>query len=348
MSGKRGSPAALTPLTVTCLSGGRMKPDWHPNELALYSTLSQDERALLANKTGATRLGFALLLKLFQRDGRFPERREEIAGNIVTYLAQQVGVSPDVYLAVDWSERTQRQQRAQIREYCGFRVFGAQDEGEFVAWLSARVTTPNSEAETLKLAAYSHLRAQHIEPPRPERLRRLLREAVRQREHQLIAATAAQLSAPVCAALDALIRTSTPDEDDSSMEQASLFPIRSELATLKEDAGPVKVETVLEEIEKLKQLRSIGLPEDLFRDVPAKLVTHYRQRAAGEKPRDLRRHPPDIRYTLLAALCWQRQRQITDTLVELLIQIAHRIGVRAEEKLDVMLRQYAKKVVGKT
>jgi hypothetical protein len=140
-----------------------MKPDCHPNELALYWTLSQDERALLANKTGATRLGFALLLKLFQRDGRFPERRKASAENIVTYLAQQVGVSPDLYLAVDWSERTQRQQRAQIREHCGFRVFGTQDEAEFVTWLSARVTTPNPEAETLKLAAYGHLRAQHLE-----------------------------------------------------------------------------------------------------------------------------------------------------------------------------------------
>lgn len=152
----------------------------------------------------------------------------------------------------------------------------------------------------------------------------------------------------MCAALDALIQTSTSDADDSSMEQASLFPVRSELTTLKEDAGAVKVETVLEEIEKLKQLRSLGLPEDLFGDVPAKLVTHYRQRAAGEKPRDLRRHPPEIRYTLLAALCWQRQREITDTLVELLLHIAHRIGVRAEAKVDIVLMQYAKKVVGKT
>jgi len=123
----------------------------------------------------------------------------------------------------------------------------------------------------------------------------LLHDAVRQRENLLIADTVAQLSAPVCAALDALIQTSTPDQDNSSVEQASLFPVRSELATLKEDAGALKVETVLEEIEKLKHLRGLGLPEDLFRDVPAKLVTHERQRAAGEKPRDLRRHPPDIR-----------------------------------------------------
>ena len=82
--------------------------------------------------------------------------------------------------------------------------------------------------------------------------------------------------------------------------------------------------------------------------MPATLVTPYRQRAASEPPRELRRHPPEMRYTLLAALCWQRQREITDTLVELLMHIAHRVGVRAEEKVDGELMTYAKKVIGKT
>jgi hypothetical protein len=109
----------------------------------------------------------------------------------------------------------------------------------------------------------------------------------------------------------------------------------------------MSVETVLDEIAKLKQLRALGLPEALFRDVPGKLVTHYRQRAASEKPRELRRHSPRMRYTLLAALCWQRQREITDNLVELLIHIAHRVGVRAQEKVDVELAKYAKKIIGK-
>ena len=54
-----------------------------------------------------------------------------------------------------------------------------------------------------------------------------------------------------------------------------------------------------------------------------------------------------MRYTLLAALCWQRQQEITDNLVELLIHIAHRVGVRAEEKVDIELLKYAKKVIGK-
>jgi hypothetical protein len=51
-----------------------------------------------------------------------------------------------------------------------------------------------------------------------------------------------------------------------------------------------------------------------------------------------------MRYTLLASLCWQRQREITDNLVELLIHIARRVGVRAErvfEKSASTLRERA-------
>lgn len=136
-------------------------------------------------------------------------------------------------------------------------------------------------------------------------------------------------------------------ESDGDAEQATLFPIRSDLAVIKEGAGALKVETVLDEIVKLKQLRALGLPGGLFRDVPGKLVTDYRQRAGSEWPRELRRHPPQVRYTLLAALCWQREWEITDDLVELLIHIAHHVGVRAEEKVNAELMKYVKRVIGK-
>jgi hypothetical protein len=63
----------------------------------------------------------------------------------------------------------------------------------------------------------------------------------------------------------------------------------------------VSVETVLDEIAKLEELRALGLSEALFRDVLGKLVTHYWQRAASEKPHELRRHSPRI-----ATPCWPR------------------------------------------
>ena len=58
-----------------------MKQDWHPDELAHHWTLSDGERELLANKAGATRLGFTVLLKQFE--GRFPDRRKDVIGKVV-------------------------------------------------------------------------------------------------------------------------------------------------------------------------------------------------------------------------------------------------------------------------
>lgn len=49
------------------------------DELVEHFTLLPDESALLRNKFGATRLGFALLLKYFIRAGRFPSGRGSAA-----------------------------------------------------------------------------------------------------------------------------------------------------------------------------------------------------------------------------------------------------------------------------
>ena len=134
-----------------------------------------------------------------------------------------------------------------------------------------------------ELAAYDHLRSQRIAPPAPERLRRLLGMTVRQREERFVKETLTQLSSQTRAALDALVKMQMP-ENDGDAEQGTLFPIRSDLAVIKQGAGALRIEIVLDEIAKLEQLRAIGLPEDLFGDVRAKLVTQYRQRAGTEWP----------------------------------------------------------------
>lgn len=55
-----------------------MRREWEPEELIACWTLIQSDRVLLANKAGATRLGFALLLKFFELEARFPRDAGEI------------------------------------------------------------------------------------------------------------------------------------------------------------------------------------------------------------------------------------------------------------------------------
>jgi uncharacterized protein DUF4158 len=54
-----------------------MKRQWENEELIEHWMLSAWELAQLGNKTGATRLGFAVLLKFFQREARFPAFKNE-------------------------------------------------------------------------------------------------------------------------------------------------------------------------------------------------------------------------------------------------------------------------------
>src|SRR5256886_15809637 len=100
-----------------------MKRQWANEELVEHWSLDVEDRALLGNKTGATRLGFAVLLKFFQQEGCFPQHKNEVPGVVITFLATQVKVAPEAYLQYDWQGRTIEYHRAQIgRASCRERV----------------------------------------------------------------------------------------------------------------------------------------------------------------------------------------------------------------------------------
>ncbi|GAB7035535.1 hypothetical protein AB0G35_26015 [Streptomyces sp. NPDC021749] len=50
-----------------------MRQDWEPEDLIEVWTLLEDDMKRVRNKSGATRLGFALLPKFFEAEARFPE-----------------------------------------------------------------------------------------------------------------------------------------------------------------------------------------------------------------------------------------------------------------------------------
>src|SRR5215470_14474233 len=77
-----------------------MKRAWTAEELLEHFTLLPDELAAVGNKSGTTRLGFAVLLKCLQYDGRFPRSRQEVAPEVVRFLAAQVGVDAALFAKV--------------------------------------------------------------------------------------------------------------------------------------------------------------------------------------------------------------------------------------------------------
>ena len=76
---------------------------------------------------------------------------------------------------------------------------------------------------------------------------------------------------------------------------------RAPLLALRAGAGHASLQSVGEEADKLACIRALALPADLFGDLPSKVLLAYRRRVVAEELHELRRHPPAIRLTLLAA-----------------------------------------------
>ena len=98
-----------------------MKRQWDIEELIEHFTLVKDDLDTLVNKTGPTRLGYALLLKCFQYEGRFPPAKYDIPKAVVDYVARQLKLDPTLYAQYEWEGRTIKGHRTQIREQLEFR-----------------------------------------------------------------------------------------------------------------------------------------------------------------------------------------------------------------------------------
>jgi len=326
-----------------------MKRHWETEELVEQWTLMPPEVELLANKTGATRLGFAALLKFFQREMRFPQSAAEVPLGVVDYLAKQVKVRPDQFQAYEWRGRTIEYHRAQIRALHGIRSSSVEDAKALSQWLQDHVLQQEGNHEHLKVAVYQRCRELKIEPPTPERIERLVRSALRSHEEAFITETLSRLSPEQQTSLDALLHPAPIEpEKQSDCGEGTTESQRTIWQTLKSSPGRASTETMFAEIAKLEKLRSLNLPPALFATAPRKILQGYKQRAAVEEPYELRRHGAALRYTLFSAFCYLRSQEISDTLVDVLLEIVHRIGARAERKVEKELLEDLRKVTGKT
>lgn len=92
-----------------------------------------DELEFVAGKRGATRLGFALLLKHYTQHGRFPRGRAEFPDEAVAFVARQMRVLAAEFDSCQWTGSTIGYHGSRIREHLGFRVCSVQDVEKLTA-----------------------------------------------------------------------------------------------------------------------------------------------------------------------------------------------------------------------
>ena len=265
-----------------------MKRQWENEDLIEHWMLSTWDLGQLSNKTGATRLGFAILLKFFQHAGRFPTFKNDIPGTVISFVATQVGVTPEAYLQYDWQGRTIKDHRAEIRRLLDFRESTVADAEQMQQWLIAEVLPQEHQDDRLREEAYAWFRHMHLEAPTSDRLTRLIRSAAHSFEQQFYDTTLASLPMETQTALEALLLTEiailqeSRDESQIREGQESIVqvatqeiedePTMSPLHLIRQDPGRIGLATMLEEMAKLRRIRELKLPENFFPGVARKVL----------------------------------------------------------------------------
>jgi hypothetical protein len=312
-----------------------VRQEWSTEDLIGSWTLVGEDWRLVGNKSGATRLGFSPLLKFFELDGRFPTGPQELPTVAVGYVAEQVKVDPALLEMYRWSGSTIEYHRSQVRSAFGFRESSRTDEDKLSSWLATEVCPVELRDEQLRQALLVRCRAERIEPP--GRIDRIIGSARSTFEKRFCERTVARLSQLSIDRLNKLV----------AVGAAPLISGRNLLAELKSDPGKVSLETLLREVDKLSAVRALELPADLFADASEKLVDAWRARAARSFPSDLRDMPEPIMLTLLSALCWVRAAEITDALVDLLIELVHKVNTRPDRRVKKELTEDLRRVRSK-
>jgi len=310
-----------------------MRQNFTPQELADHFTLLPAEQELLANKTGSNRLGFVVLLKYFQWEGRFPEHVQEVPRAVVDHIAHTLTMPVERYLQYDLEGRSARYHKEQIRHWTGFRVGTVADADAITTWLCAHTRVDDATPSGLALRAQERYKALHIEPPTPGRLERMSHAVQRTLEEQFFTTLSATLTPKTRQTIDTMLTES---------------PVPLSLSALKSDPGRRSLDSLEAEVAKLRQLQGLTLPHDLLTPLSTRYLQRLKLRVVAETLHELRRHPDPIRYGLVALFCSVRAQEITDNLTDMLLRLVHKMGVNAEKRVDKEFLADFKRVTGKT
>ncbi|WP_433258936.1 DUF4158 domain-containing protein [Streptosporangium sp. CA-135522] len=95
---------------------------------------------------------FALLLKFYEIEGRFPAYPEEVPPAAVNYVASLVKVDSVLFAKYSWRDRAIKYHRSQIRQAFGTRPASEKDEGRWARWLAAEVCPVETDSGRLAAA----------------------------------------------------------------------------------------------------------------------------------------------------------------------------------------------------
>ena len=277
-------------------------------------------------KDPSLRLSFAVLLKSLQVNGVFPAKKKDVNPSFIVGKAEDLELGPRLWNNVDLKGRSVESQRRDIKRMTGFKNSTLSDQRKIknLAIKELQVGLDNTRILVFLKQKFHE--------------RKLILPSTKTIEEM-----ASAIEFKLEESFFKLVLKSLPKKSRNKVDSLISGDEILSLANLKQDPGKIGIKTLQREAQKMQVLKSIGLPDDLFENVSKPYLSKLKSRLASESLYEVKRHPDSIKYALMGVFVHIRIGEITDALVDLLIQLIHKIGVRAENRVTKELVNSFKK-----
>jgi hypothetical protein len=249
----------------------------------IFNLDDHDIQLIKSKKTEKNKLVFAILLKYFQIEGRYPKNKKVISPDLINSLAVQINVNSLCIEEFDWQGRSVERFRQEIRDYFGFREANLGDLESLKTWLTREILPDAPTIRQCTEHSYCYLRNNKIEPFTTKELERHIRSAYRAYEQEIFFNVYNQLSVNTMSSIDKLLIEEPVADEENENESDSEVMFRH----FKKDIPGAKLKYIEFEIKKLNRLKEIKISGKIFFSLPRKLLKKYYDRILAEPTSDV-------------------------------------------------------------
>ena len=294
--------------------------------------LSFDDIGLIEGVNCSDRVWLAFQLSFFRERSRFPCRSGDVPADVVRYLSERLGIAAPDERDFEYGHVTARRHRAAILRHLGIRRATDRDRQALRDELAGMFQGAFGKIENQVELGYSKSRARGYFVPSDKIMERLVRGARHDAVEYLLARIADSLSG----------------ETRGKLEASLADPKRAtEFLNLKPDAGAATLESILAVTTRLAFVNTLGLPFGAMDNVDPALVQRLSRRVDGETAAEMRRHGDTRRLGLFALHLMYRRAQMIDALIDLLLEIIHRMQTRSRRRVMKAIARDIERVDGK-
>lgn len=272
-------------------------------ELGTYYTFSQHDLEIINNhRRDHNRLGFAVQLAVLRYPGWPLSDLKVIPDTVLSYIAKQINVNPDVFSLYALREQTRREHIEEIRQEYNYHNFTIR-EYRILAQDLLHHAMENGQVIHLIQTAINELRKRKVILPAMTTIERLVWEARQRAEEKIFKTLNSSLTELQKQKLDKTIEVESGES-------------KTILSWLREVPGQSSPEAFLKVIQRLEYIREMTLTIQTENIHPNRLLQLSRLGARYE-PHSFRRFKDEKKYAILVLYLLNLSQDLIDQAFEI-------------------------------